>query len=315
MDYLEAFEYCSTLDLSVGDLFANCIHLEARDQDAFPFCADCQMEAIERLDAVAHGGVALSTDEALPARGRYVNWRTPTGGLRFETFKNYGRVEVEFVLATLAACEPALAHPTFVAQDPNLFWPTIYYHGTVRAALEYVAPYIDWTERLGPVKAVPSERRIVLLDQESAVYPGQRLVQCGDDFCHHFALEETGSFSSCSQCERRVYCSRDCQVADEECVQLGSASGNATTPVATQFTEGESTLPPMTSGEIVVLHDHASRTDLNGLVGVTVGGMVEGLYPVSVRGLEELVNVKAVNLYRLGVAEMHHPGKAHKFLC
>ena len=45
-------------------------------------------------------------------------------------------------------CEPKLAHPLFVAQDPNFVWPLIEYHGTIRAALEYVAPYEDWDSRL-----------------------------------------------------------------------------------------------------------------------------------------------------------------------
>ena len=45
------------------------------------FCRECEMEAIERLDAVSNGSVVLSVNEDLPHRGQTAIYRSTSDGV------------------------------------------------------------------------------------------------------------------------------------------------------------------------------------------------------------------------------------------
>ena len=60
--------------------------------------------------------------------------------------------------------------PLFIAQDPNFYWPLITDHGCIRAALEFVAPYIDWDEKIGTVKG----KRVFSTDNHTLAIKGER---------------------------------------------------------------------------------------------------------------------------------------------
>jgi hypothetical protein len=133
-------------------------------------CRACIVDARERLEVVSRGSVALSLQESLESRGHTAIFRLADGTVKSESFKDYGRGEVECGLAALVASEvadcydPHVVHPLFVAQDPNLFWSLVLNHGSIRAALEYVAPHVDWDKKVGRVKSpleqVPIIRRV-----------------------------------------------------------------------------------------------------------------------------------------------------------
>ena len=200
-------------------LSVHCIHMErAKEQEPRPVCRDCIEPALIRLAAVGRGSVVLSVDEALSHHGLTAIYRHKDGSLKSETFKQYGRGEVECALAALVAANDDFrgthGHPIFVAQDPNLFWPLIRSHGSIRAALEYVAPHVDWDDRLFcgagggggaiVIKPVPEQRPLVVGSN-----PRDTLHKCGSDICLNLEpcqQDVTGKFNYCARCLRRAYC-------------------------------------------------------------------------------------------------------------
>jgi hypothetical protein len=85
--------------------------------------------------------------------------------------------------------------PLFIAQDPNFYWPLITDHGCIRAALEFVAPYIDWDEKIGTVKGK-------VLEQVPAVdgsRHGKYLRRCGNSFCTNLEDYKANDFLFCSR--------------------------------------------------------------------------------------------------------------------
>ena len=212
-----------------------------------PTCQLCFTAALERLEAITAGAVMLSRSETLAGHGHMAIYAKRDGTVVSETFKNYGRCEAEVALAVLVASTEldSIAHPLFVAQDPNLLWPLIFDHGSVRAALECVAPHVDWNERLGPRRPPPPATPLA----GGAAVPGAEFLRCGADACLNVeqdrhssraasSADESGSesagsngtpgrFSVCSRCCRRRYCSAACQKADwvlhkGECVQIAA---------------------------------------------------------------------------------------------
>ena len=143
--------------------------------------------------------------------------RRPDGTFYSESFKDYGRFEVEMVLAALIALPEEIseifAHPLFIAQDPNLYWPLIFDHGCLRAAMAHVAPHIDWLERLGPIIPPPLPSPVV----PGITTPGTILRRCGNEACLRVEVDESQSkkkargetsMMKCGRCSRRVYCSK-----------------------------------------------------------------------------------------------------------
>jgi len=262
-----------------------CVH---GGNDAAPVCHQCLDEAFERLDAVSTGSLVSSLNEALTSRGHLAIWRKADGTLHSETFKNYGRGEAECVLAALVRSvqDSHPADPLFVAQDPNFFWPLILYHGTVHAALEFVAPDLDWNARLGAVQP-PLKRLPIVLG--NTLEPGTVLSKCGNDICLNLqAGKESGGFKRCSQCERRRYCFPDCQKADRnlhkpECNAAYLGSELAVLTGRPNDCESAGHLLPI-CGEEVVLYGLMSMPELNGCVGVVLGEMADGRYPVQLVG-------------------------------
>lgn len=299
--------------LQQAEFLVQCVHCEGTGQ-AYYYCPRCIQLAEERLLAVSHGRVAVSLHEELLARGRSAIWRDAKGNLQSDTFKTYSRGEAEQTLAALVACEPRLAHPLFVAQDPNFFWPLIVYHGTVRAALEYVAPHEDWNTRLCNVKP-PLERESIADD----AIPGKTLARCGNSLCTklecHGKLE---ILNFCGGCETRLYCSRECSKVDwifhkNECSCRGGAeppqpvrSSSASTPI----------FEPLREEEEVVVHGLTTKPEFNGRVGAVSGARnSDGRYPVKLDGESSMIAVKSANIYQLGVYVAARPGKARKYKC
>jgi len=131
--------------------------------------------------------------------------------LKIETWKNYCCGEAECALALLVASgmSPYCA-PLFIAQDPNFYWPLIANHGSIRAALEFVAPHMDWNQKLGPAKEKLSEQEPLVKNTR----PGKCLRKCGNPLCTNLEKYSANRYSTCRGCKRRSYCCKDCQRAD-----------------------------------------------------------------------------------------------------
>jgi hypothetical protein len=202
--------------------FVKCIHNEDSKEKG-GFCQLCEVDARERLDSIARGSLVLSLDEEMPHRGHAAIFRGNDGTMKMETWKYYCVGEVECVLAVLVASGLfAYVSPLFIAQDPNFLYPLIYDHGSIRAALEFVASHIDWNENIGPVKENVLEQLPLILRCQ----PGKYLQKC---FCTNLEKYKSGSFQCCSRCNHRKYCSAKCQRDDwvihkHECVPGNSAT-------------------------------------------------------------------------------------------
>jgi hypothetical protein len=308
-----------------------CVHIE----DGGFLCQDCITDARERLEVVSRGSVALSLHEPLENRGHTAIFRLSDGTVKSESFKDYGRGEVECGLAALVAAQvadcfdPLIVHPLFVAQDPNMFWTLVFYHGCIRAALEYVAPHVDWDEKVGRVKA-PLEQDPIIT--ESRIRPGSILRKCGNDIC--LKIERDGSkgvFSVCGRCQRRHYCSQQCQKSDwtlhkRECNAAAKGRKPTAAPAIPSMPKNdrnghakharEDSQPQVE--EKVVIHGLVAKPELNGRLGEISGALTTGgRYPVKVAGHASIIAAKASNLHRLGVfvVERKEKKKARKFEC
>jgi hypothetical protein len=289
-----------------------CVHSEAKSGESEVTCQQCIDAARDRLEAVSHGRVVLSLKETLAGRGRTAIWRNSTGELHSETFKTYCRADVESVLGALVACKPNLAHPLFIAQDPNLFWPLISYHGTIRAALEYVAPHVDWKARLGAIAMAPEQQPIV-----EEAEPGTMLFRCGNELCMAMEREgkEDGVLQTCQGCDSRPYCSKACIKADWAFHKHECAAGQFKTEKEPPSI-GPFAIDSPQPGEAVVLQGLNAKPKLNGKVAIVYGSLnSNGRYPVQVRGSCDTIAVKPGNLQQLGVRFKNISGKAHSFKC
>lgn len=294
-------------------LTASCIHSERTPQY---FCLQCLEVAQKRLMAVSHGSVAISLYETLPARGLTALWLDQDGNCQSDTFKIYSRGEAETVLASLVACEPRLAHPLFVAQDPNFLWPLVTYHGTVRAALEYVAPHIDWNERLGNVKPV-----VERLEIAAGAGAGTLVTRCGNGLCTKLEIRgrET-TMKDCSGCNSWPYCSLECASADWT-VHFHECSGGNRQGLhkrSNKVSAGRSAkVRTPEVGEEVVVHGLIANPEYNGTIGVIDGNLLSsGRYPLKLRTKSsQVISIKPTNVHQLGVSIVQKDGSSSKAKC
>ena len=305
-------------------LEVNCIHSE-KSGGTTTKCPECIHDARERLAVASKSSVVISLEERLLARGQTAIWRQPDGTLKSETFKNYSRGEVECVLAALVASEEYraadVAHPLFVAQDPNFFWILILYHGCIRAALEYVAPHVDWNARLGPAKPA-LEREPIIAMKNRTIKPGDILIKCGNDVCLKLEPEKcSGSFKVCGRCQRRSYCSQQCAKADwmlhkRECTAASSGRKPEAQKSLPDDNQATQSLPPIEPqvGEKVVIHGLVGKPEYNGRVGEITSDIQDGRYHVRLSNQATKLAIKSANFTRLS-AVAKKGRKATKFEC
>ena len=98
-------------------------------------CKDFHDTAVKRTTAVAEGSYSVSITETVPTYGYGARYFTlKDGNLVLDTFKAYSQPEICSVLQCLMS-NPADLHPLYIAEDPNLYWPVIWFYGSVYNAL------------------------------------------------------------------------------------------------------------------------------------------------------------------------------------
>lgn len=303
--------------------FTICVHNErSHDKSRGGFCEQCETDAIERLDAIASGAVVLSLDEDLPHRGQAVIFRGRNGKLKIETWKTYAGGEAECALAVLAASGmSSYVFPIFVAQDPNFLWPLIGDHGSIRAAVEFVAPHIDWNDKIGPAKENVLKQVPVIPDCR----PGKYLRKCGNGFCNNLEHYRSNTFMCCTRCNRREYCSAECQRDDwkihkRECaVNISEAEVN---PRIDDAGAGNDVVKPLKyelklqQGGDCVIHGLKAKPHYNGKVGVVGETTEDGRIAVTLRSDGgNVLSIKPSNLYCIGVFCKKRKKKSRVFEC
>eukprot|EP00986_Skeletonema_menzelii_P004699 scaffold1633_cov147-Skeletonema_menzelii.AAC.16 len=301
--------------------FVLCVHNEG-SQKKGGFCAACEADAVERLDAIARGAVVLSLDEDLPHRGQAAIFRDKNGALKIETWKTYAGGEAECVLAALAASSmPSYVSPIFIAQDPNFLWPLIADHGSVRAAVEFVAPHVDWKDKIGDAKENEQKQDPII----PGCRPGKYLRKCGSGFCNNLEHYRSETFQYCSRCNRRKYCSTKCQRDDWPIHKLEcnvTSSETEADPHLDDARGGDEEARPLKyelkleQGEDCVVHGLKAKPQYNGKVGLVGESTEGGRIAVTLKYNDgNVLSIKPTNLYRIGVFCRKRKKKSRMFEC
>ena len=199
-------------------------------------CDPCKTTAKQRIMAVAKGHYSISWSEAIPGYGYCARYATEDGEIIRDIFKSYSEPEVCCVLQCLMS-NVADLHPLFIAEDSNLFWPIIWYYGSVFNAISQCCDI----ETLSTVYG--SAMHEVELDSNTVSFPDEILsafpehatdqirISCGNDKCPQ--LDHQSKFKQCSGCKVRHYCDRKCQMEDfqlhkKECKAERNRNENAT---------------------------------------------------------------------------------------
>merc|ERR1719186_441806 len=129
-----------TEDSSLGkikertDMMKTCAHSD----DNPIYCNTCSIIGKYRVFAVAHDLYAISTKYVMVGYGYQVTYaNTLDGTITKETFKAYSKPEINSVLSCLMNNSTDV-HVYHIAQDSNLYWPIIWYYGSVHAPLKKV---------------------------------------------------------------------------------------------------------------------------------------------------------------------------------
>ena len=277
----------------------DCVHISSDHPDKLPVCDTCLAAARERLAALDRGAVMLSLHETLPGDGQLAIYLSTSGVRMSETFRSYSRAEIEVALAALVLAGPRdLSHPLFIAQDPNLLWPAAYYHGSVRAALAFVAPHVAWTERIPVLRAAP--------DPEPLLASGRIAKRCGADACLNLEAQDdeepsdAPNFLKCAGCLRRRYCSRKCQLGDYP-LHKGECPGVPQPPPA-DLAAAPTPVMDFGADDSVLIQGLVAKPELNGRAAVVKGPLNEAArHPVEIPGRTAPLALKPANLLRLGV--------------
>ena len=215
-------------------------------------CSDCLDDAVKRVEAVAEGQFSISIDEHVPGyayAAKYFNGND--GDLTLNTFKAYSQPEVCCILQCLMS-NPADLHPLHLAEDPNLYWPLIWYYGSLHHALlqccgEKTVKKIYGLHPKYRSNKIPSGN---VCPASINAFPcgaeGEITITCGNDSCPEVRRES--AFVTCQGCQVRKYCNRECAGKDwpihmAECKKkhLSSAASASPAPAALTMNNGDAT--------------------------------------------------------------------------
>ena len=198
-------------------------------------CKPCQTTAKSRIIATREGKYCIGYTESIPGYGYNARFSNEDGDIISDTFKSYSQPEIACVLQCLMS-NPADLHPIFIAEDGNLYWPIIWYYGSVYNAISqccntatvnkvYGSCIKKSQSQLPPSNPVSEE--ILSAFPDFAI--NQLRMTCGNDICPQF--EGQRKFMKCAACRVRFYCSRDCQVKDfkihkQECKKAQNQDDN-----------------------------------------------------------------------------------------
>jgi hypothetical protein len=210
--------------LMVRGVRVACVH---QRQEHLEPCVHCAAEGRDRRWAAAHGLYAV--EEGEHGDSRTVLYlapppaSSPPGTLpepRLEACKPYSTWDLADVLPALRLGPDPVAHPYFLSQDPNLWWPVMAGFGSLAAA----AAALSDDAKVAAATADPSSAEAQTppfkpftaeLLRVRAVNPDAVVLKCGSgSCCALFGPAPAAQGMACSRCKVRMYCSRECQKAD-----------------------------------------------------------------------------------------------------
>ena len=195
----------------------HCVHL---NPGPFPVgnCLDCREEGRQRSLAVAQGLYSISLTEAIPCYGYSARYTTEQGKIVAEVFKSYSKPEICCVLQCLSS-NPADLHPVFIAEKQNIYWPLIWYFGTVYDAILECCGEKLVKKVFGKLRNCRSSNLSASNLPSAAPSPdvlaafplsavGELRIACGNENCPK--LDHAEKFKVCTGCRVRRFCSEEC---------------------------------------------------------------------------------------------------------
>ncbi|KAH8065604.1 hypothetical protein JL721_8157 [Aureococcus anophagefferens] len=124
------------VDSTAWDWRTTCAH--ERKKTSTPHCAACLRGSAPRRRRGSDLGLSVDAHREVHDAA----YARADGAVAHEPFARYAMGEVDSVLALLAAAPEAdaLLHPLFIASDPNLLWPALYFYGSLANALRAFRP-------------------------------------------------------------------------------------------------------------------------------------------------------------------------------
>ena len=164
-------------------------------------CSDCLHLAQSRILSVYENSFLFSKDESFTGLFYSVIFILESGLKKQDYFVNYGKYEIITAIRVMAL-QPMDLHPLQLAKDPNIYWPIIFYYGSVYSALKDL---LDEDIAYSIYKNIPEfidtpDRRNVdeLLTRENVVPEEKFVIKCGYCPCVH--LDWKYEFKQCSRC-------------------------------------------------------------------------------------------------------------------
>lgn len=177
-------------------------------------CESCVEEANHRLRAVNLGLFSLSLTQVLSPEYYAARYAKEDGVIVQDIFMGYSKPYMRQLLQCLMS-NPADLHPLSVAEDANMFWPMIWFWGSVYEAVKDSCdkPTLDAIYRgLGDKIAFSGTKN----DSALAAFPedaaGEWRIACGNEDCPK--VDHEVKFNLCKGCRVRRYCDAACQRKD-----------------------------------------------------------------------------------------------------
>jgi len=117
-------------------------------------CTPCAQLARERILSVYENSFLFSKDESVPLKFYSVIFTLESGLKKQDYFRNYGKYEIITAIRVMAlqpmdlyeiitairvmALQPMDLHPLQLAKDLTIYWPIVYYYGSVYSALKEI---------------------------------------------------------------------------------------------------------------------------------------------------------------------------------
>lgn len=134
-------------------------------------------------------------------------------------------------------------------------------------------------------------------------------------------MNQNASFDTCSRCKRRCYCSAKCARADyiihkKECK---AAAAGATAVLSAEPTASNAAKhhkeKQVWVGEEVIVCGLEAKPAYNDRLGIIVGGIRDGRYPLKLQNHPSNIAIKPINFRRLGICMVTKSNEGIEFFC
>lgn len=177
-------------------------------------CEACVQEAKQRLRAVSLGQFSLSLTPVFSRKFYTARYANEDGVIIQDVFFAYSQPYIKQALQCLM-CNPADLHPLAVAEEAHLFWPIIWFWGSVFKAVQDTCTkatldgiYYSLGDEINCAEG-GNASAMAAFPEDAA---GEWRIACGNEDCPR--VDHEVKFNLCKGCKVRRYCDAACQRND-----------------------------------------------------------------------------------------------------